>query len=346
MRFNVSLHQVLHLIMGQKTKICIAGAGSIGTALGQILANNENLDVTLLSIELQVVNDINELHFNRTYFPQIRLNDRLKATCNEDILKDSDYIFLAIPSTSVIPYLSKHIDKVKPSAVIINLAKGFAGNHETIVDDLRNLLHNTVCSLKGPTFARELISNMPTAMTVGADSHDIYEKLLNVFKGTSIHIDYSSDVNGVEILSILKNIYAIIIGIIDAHFNSPNLRFLIFTRAFNEMLQILILFGGKQETMFRYCGIGDFGLTALNDLSRNRTLGLLIGKGFFSDDISGKVVLEGRVAVDIIMEKLKKIGANEEKYMMLFELNKVFAGSYDIKKFISNILTSEPVVEV
>ncbi len=339
------MHQVLYLIMGQKSKICIAGAGSIGTALGQILANNENLDVTLLSIEEQVVNDINELHFNRTYFPQIRLSERLKATCNEDILKDSDYIFLAIPSTSVIPYLSKHSAKIKSSAVIINLAKGFAGNHETIVDDLRNILQNSVCSLKGPTFARELISNMPTAMTVGAESQVIYDELLDIFKGTAIHIDYSSDVNGVEILSILKNIYAIIIGIIDAHFNSPNLRFLIFTRAFNEMLNILVLFGGKQETMFRYCGIGDFGLTALNDLSRNRTLGLLIGKGFFSDDISGKVVLEGRVAVDIIMEKLQKIGANEEKYMMLSELNKVFAGSYDIKKFIGNILSTEPAVK-
>jgi glycerol-3-phosphate dehydrogenase (NAD(P)+) len=330
--------------MGQKSRICIAGAGSIGTALGQILAGNESLDVTLLSIEEQVVIDINEIHFNRTYFPQIKLNERLKATTDENILENADYIFLAIPSTSVVPYLTMHRAQIKPSAVIINLAKGFAGNHETIVDDLQSIIQNTVCSLKGPTFARELISNLPTAMTVGAENEEIYYRLHDIFKGTAIHIDYSSDVNGVEILSILKNIYAIIIGIIDAHFDSPNLRFLIFTRAFNEMLNILLMFGGKQETMFRYCGIGDFGLTALNDLSRNRTLGLLIGKGFFSDDISGKVVLEGRVAVDIIMEKLHKIGAHEEKYMMLCELNKVFAGSYDMKKFISNILSTEPSV--
>lgn len=329
-------------MMKQKNIICIIGAGSIGTALGQVLANCEQLEVTLLSIEQDVVKDINDLHINRTYFPQIRLNNWLKATTDESILQTSDYIFLAIPSTAIIPYLSRFKEIINPDAVLINMAKGFASNHETIVDDLRTLMVNPICSLKGPTFARELITNMPTAMTIGASEFGIYSQLQEIFKGTVIHTDYSSDVIGVEILSILKNIYAIIIGIIDAHFNSPNLRFLVFTRAFNEMLQLLILFGGKQETMFRYCGIGDFGLTALNDLSRNRTLGLLIGKGFFSEDISGKVVLEGRVAVDIIMNKLKAINADPENYLLLDELNKVFTGSYDIKKFISNILKNEP----
>ncbi len=328
--------------MKQKNKICIIGAGSIGTALGQVLANCEQLDVTLLSIEQDVVKDINDLHVNRTYFPQIRLNNWLKATTDESILQTSDYIFLAIPSTAIIPYLLRLKGIINPEAVLINLAKGFASNKETIVDVLKTLVVNTVCSLKGPTFARELINNMPTAMTVGAADFGIYNQLYEIFKGSVIYIDYSSDVTGVEILSILKNIYAIIIGIIDAHFNSANLRFLVFTLAFNEMLQLLLLFGGKQETMFKYCGIGDFGLTALNDLSRNRTFGLLIGKGFFSEDISGKVVLEGRVAVEIIMNKLRAINADHENYLLLDELNKVFAGSYDIKKFISNILKNEP----
>lgn len=332
------------MITDLKTKLCIIGAGSIGTALGQVLAPCDHLDVILLSIEEEVVNDINNLHINRTYFPQIRLEKSLKATVNESVLGTSEIIFLAIPSSVMIPYLVRLKDIINPKAVLVNLAKGFAGNNETIVEDLQNTVKNPVCSLKGPTFARELINNMPTAMTVGASDFEIYDQLHDVFKGTTIHIDYSSDVVGVEILSILKNIYAIIIGIVDAHFNSPNLRFLIFTRAFNEMLQLLLLFGGKQDTMFRYCGIGDFGLTALNDLSRNRTLGLLIGKGFFSDEISGKVVLEGRIAVDIIMKKLISIKADHEDFLMLNELNKVFSGNYDIKKFISNILRNEPKV--
>lgn len=332
------------IITGLKTKICITGAGSIGTALGQVLAPCEHLDVTLLSIEEDVVYDINTHHVNKTYFPQIRLDKHLKATGDESVLTSANIIFLAIPSSVIIPYIFRLKDIINPNAVLVNLAKGFAGNSETIVEDLQNAVSNPVCSLKGPTFARELINNMPTAMTVGAADLSIYDQLHAIFKGTTVHLDYSTDVVGVEILSILKNIYAIIIGIVDAHFNSPNLRFLVFTRAFNEMLQLLILFGGKQETMFRYCGIGDFGLTALNDLSRNRTLGLLIGKGFFSDDISGKVVLEGRIAVDIIIKKLTAIKSDHEDFLMLNELNKVFSGNYDIKKFISNILKNDTKV--
>lgn len=330
--------------MEQPIKICIAGAGSIGTALGNVLSSCDHLEVTLLSIEEDVVNDINTLHLNRTYFPQIRLEKNLKATTDASVFKTTEYIFLAIPSSAIISYVKKHRDLINPEAVIINLAKGFAHNNETIVEDLETTIQNRVCSLKGPTFAREIINNMPTAMTVGTTDFSVYEQLQRIFKGTTIHTDYSSDVTGVEILSILKNIYAIIIGIVDAHFNSPNLRFLIFTRAFNEMRQLLLLFGGKQETMFCYCGIGDFGLTALNDLSRNRTLGLLIGKGFFSEDISGKVVLEGRIAVDIIINKLQAIDADKEHFLMLSELNKVFTGTYDVKKFISNILKNEPKV--
>jgi glycerol-3-phosphate dehydrogenase (NAD(P)+) len=326
--------------------ICIAGAGSIGTALGQALVIHDHLNVNLLSIEKEVVDDINSSHINKTYFPQIHLDKRLKATISESVLNTAEFIFLAIPSSTIIGYIQKVQSEINPDAIIVNLAKGFASNNETIVDDLKTIVGNKVCSLKGPTFARELINNMPTAMTVGAEDYDIYVKLQDIFKNTVIHIDYSSDVVGVEILSILKNIYAIIIGIVDAHFNSPNLRFLIFTRALNEMLQLLLLFGGKQETIFRYCGIGDFGLTALNDLSRNRTLGLLIGKGFFSEDISGKVVLEGRIAVDIISEKLQLLNTDCERFLMLNELNKVFSGNYDVKKFISNILKKEPKIQL
>jgi glycerol-3-phosphate dehydrogenase (NAD(P)+) len=328
--------------MHPSLNICIAGAGTIGTALGQVLAEKANLNITLLSVEAEVVKDINSKHINTAYFPQIRLNHRLGATTDNRILQSADIVFLGIPSVAVVPYMNSINGSLKSESVIVNLAKGFGINYETIVDDLKKVSANPVCTLKGPTFARELINHMPTAMTVGADDDSIFRLLNEVFKSTTIHTDYTTDVTGVEILSILKNIYAIIIGIVDAHFDSPNLRFMVFTRAFNEMRHILLKFGGKQETMFRYCGIGDFGLTALNDLSRNRTLGLLIGKGFFTDDISGQVVLEGRIAAGVIRERLKSMQVQESEYFMLAELNKIFDGGYNIKKFVGNILNNDP----
>lgn len=327
--------------MKSQKKICIAGAGSIGTALGQILSNVKELDVTMLSIEEDVVNDINTLHINRSYFPQIRLNSHLKATMDVQVLSESEVIFLAMPSTAILPYIEEHLEIISPDAIIVNLAKGFAANNNTIIEELQKTIPNPVCSLKGPTFAREIINSMPTAMTVGASDIEVYHRLKDIFRNTTIYTDYSSDVTGVEILSILKNVYAIIIGIVDAHFNSPNLRFLIFTKAFDEMRELHTMTGGQLDTMFKYCGIGDFGLTSLNDLSRNRTLGLLIGKGFFTEDISGKVVLEGRVAVDIIMQKLRILEVDHENFFLLKELARIFDGNYDVKKFISNLLKNE-----
>ena len=333
--------------MKKNLNICIVGAGTIGTALAHVLAEKESLQVQLLSIEEDVVDDINAHKLNTRYFPQIRLNPRLTATIENNVLRSADVVFLGIPSVAVVTFIQSVREHINPSALLVNLAKGFGTQDETIVDNLRKVVENPVCTLKGPTFAREIINHVPSAMTLGADDESIFRLMKDVFESTTIHIDCTKDIMGVEMLSILKNIYAITIGIVDAHFDSPNLRFMVFTRAFNEMRGILLKFGGKQETMFRYCGIGDFGLTSLNDLSRNRTLGLLIGKGFFSDDISDNVVLEGRIAAGIISERLKAMHVPESEFFMLNELNKIFQGGYNIKKFVTNILSVEmpPVQE-
>jgi glycerol-3-phosphate dehydrogenase (NAD(P)+) len=220
----------------------------------------------------------------------------------------------------------------------VNLAKGFCTTHRTIVECLMKRLPNPLCAMKGPSFAREIINNQPTAFTVGAKDEIPYNDLEKLFNGTTIYLDYSSDVRGVELLSILKNIYAIVVGVVDAQFESPNLKFLVFTKAFKEMRSLLLLFGGNKKTLFNYCGIGDFALTALNDLSRNRTLGLLIGKGFFTDYISEKVVLEGRIATNIFYEELTNMKIDPSEYPILCELHQVFNKDYDISRFVGNLL--------
>jgi len=254
------------------------------------------------------------------------------------LLHDAELIFVAIPSNAAVDYLQKVQPMISQNAVIVNLAKGFGCHKKIISECISEHLHNPVCALKGPSFAREIINNMPTSFTLASSDHTVLHRVTPVFEGTNLYIDQSTDIKGVEILSILKNIYAIIIGIVDAHFNSPNLRFMIFTKAFNEMRHILLQFGGKEETMFRYCGIGDFGLTALNDLSRNRTLGLLIGKGFFTEDISDKVVLEGRIAMNIILDHLRETGVNYAEYSLMKELDHVFAGNNDVAGFVNELL--------
>lgn len=320
--------------------VCIIGSGNFATALGNRLTKNENLDVTLLSIQQEVVDSINDKHFNPLYFPHVQLSDRLRATSDKTILAGSDIIFLAIPSYVVVDYVMDNKDYFNRDAVVINLAKGFSkDNHTSIVEVVKDILANPIGTLKGPTFAREVIDNVPTAMTLGSKHKHLHEKFKNIFEGTNIYIDYSEDVVGVELLSILKNIYAIVIGIVDAHFNSPNLRFFVLNKAFNEMRMILKDNGGQEETLFRYCGYGDFNLTALNDLSRNRTLGLLIGKGFFSEDISNKVLLEGQVAVNVFCRERYEWQDIEKNYPIIGELYKVFnQPDYEIKDFVWKVI--------
>ncbi len=322
------------------TRIYFIGAGAIGTSLGNALAKNPNLQVRLLSIEEDVVRSINENHINFRYFPSVPLHSHLTATTNIDELKKAEVIFLAIPSGETVRYLYENREHLSDSSVIINLAKGFGENHQTISSCLADFLKNPLCSMKGPTFARDIMNNQPTGFTVGSKEEAVFPLLRDVFRGSHIYLDFTTDIEGVEILSILKNIYAIVIGIADAHFDAPNLRFMILTKAFREMRRILIHFNGREQTMFHYCGFGDFNLTALNDLSRNRTLGLLIGKGFFTKDISDKVVLEGKIAVNIFCEELCKNKAIVD-FPIIRELHNVFNNQYDISSFVNRLLTFE-----
>jgi glycerol-3-phosphate dehydrogenase (NAD(P)+) len=318
-------------------RICFIGAGAIATALGNSLARTGSNHVTLISIEREVVNSINEEHINRKYFPGIELQKNLAASTDTSLLEGAEMIFLAIPSVETVNYLRNHRKHIPGGAIIVNLAKGFGENQCMIIDCLKESFPNPVCPMKGPTFARDIINNQPTGFTVGTGHPELVRTFRKTVESTNIYLDFSEDAHGVEILSILKNIYSIVIGITDASFDAPNLRSLILNKSFKEMRNLTIEYGGKESTMFKYCGFGDFTLTALNDLSRNRTLGLLIGKGFFTREMSDKVVLEGKIAVNVIMKKLEESGS-VSKYPILAELYKVFNNRYDLSSFVSNIL--------
>jgi glycerol-3-phosphate dehydrogenase (NAD(P)+) len=323
--------------------ITIIGAGVIGTALGNILAAKPSLAVTLHSIEQGTVEDITRTHINSRYFPTLRLNERLAATGSHSVLEDTDLIFLAIPSVILVDYLLTIRSSIRPETLLVNLAKGFGCENKTVCQCLEERFPNPVNALKGPSFAREIINQIPTAFTLGYRDEVHRRQVSGVFRNTTIFLDYSTDLTGVEILSILKNMYAIVMGVIDAQFNSPNLRFMVLTKAFREMRRILLHYGGKEDTLFRYCGYGDFTLTALNDLSRNRTLGLLVGKGFFTDHVSNDLVLEGKTAVEVFYKELSERIDVCRQFPIVTELHKLFSAGYDVSAFVKNIINvSEP----
>lgn len=282
--------------------IYIIGAGSFGTAIANQLAFNTENSVCLICRSEDQQQEISAEHTNLRYFPNKTLHDSLKASASLTTLANADIVFMALP-TMVLKAHIKALKKAIPSkALVVNLSKGLFKNGCNLVDYLKDKLNNSnVVTMKGPTFAVELMNNEHSLFTLGHKTEDQYRIIKELVRKTNIHIDHTTDITGVELLSALKNVYAIIIGIVDAQYNAINTRHMILTKAFSEIRVLLKELGGKEDTLFLACGYGDFGLTALNDLSRNRTLGLLIGKGFYNSDVNqSNVVLEGLRTIDLI----------------------------------------------
>lgn len=305
-------------------KISIIGSGSFGTAIAQSLSLNRNNEISLLSISKDEVDEINSLHTNKLYFPNRLINETITATLDVESLLLADIIMICIPTKEIEDFIKYNSSYFSGDVLVVNLSKGLTKKGEIVTSYLySNLKTNNIVTLKGPTFASELITGTPSLLTLGFKNKEQYKIIDSIICGTNINIDLSTDIAGVEYLSVLKNIYSIIIGYVDAKYNSSNTQFMLFTKAFKEISFILKELGGKDETLFLSCGIGDLGLTSLNDLSRNRTLGLMIGKGFFNNDtLNNNVVIEGVNTISFISNILSKEIIN--KLPLLKELSNYF----------------------
>jgi glycerol-3-phosphate dehydrogenase len=292
--------------------ILVLGAGTFGTAIANELSVNTANNVVLFSRNHHKVDEINTHHTNKSCFPNKHLTKFLAATSDKNEIKKADVVFIALPSSAIIENLLSLQSYFKEGALFVNLSKGLFAKGVTVVESIQeNLGITNIVTLKGPSFAVEVMEHADTLLTLGYSTNKQYEIINEIIRHTSLHIDCTTDIRGVEVLSVLKNIYALVLGIVDAKYNSPNTRFMILTKSFSEVRVLLRSLGGADDTLFLACGFGDLCMTSLNDLSRNRTLGLLIGKGFFSADYkSNSVILEGLNAIemfhDLVDEKSNK----------------------------------------
>lgn len=284
--------------------IIVLGAGTFGTAIANELSVNTSNKVLLYSRNAKKVDEVNTLHTNSSCFPNKHLTKYLQATSDINDIVHASIILIALPSKVIIENLRMIAPSLKDNVLLINLSKGLLSEGITIVESIyKELGINNVATLKGPSFAVEIMEHADTLLTFGSPKIEHYDIMSSIIKGTALHIDYTTDIRGVELLSVLKNVYALVIGVVDAKYNSANTRFMILTKAFTEIRILLKSLGGADATLFLACGFGDFCLTSLNDLSRNRTLGLLIGKGFFSADYkSNTVILEGLNSIDMLYD--------------------------------------------
>ena len=311
-------------------KVLILGAGAYGTALAERLSWGGENEVVLYSVEQDVVQDINRNHANEKYFPGRRISDSIVAIDKLADIAGSKVVFLAIPSSVVEPISEKANQYLETNSLVINLAKGLAKNGEVL---WRKVAGSRVASMKGPTFAIEMFNGLPSALTFSSKNQSDFPLVEDLFSGSRISLDFSNDIDGVEYVSVLKNVYAIALGIVAGRYNSPNVDFMLLTKAANEMKRYLAFMNCDEQTVFKYCGIGDLGLTGLNDLSRNRTLGLLIGKGFLNDSQESSVVMEGLRSVQILAQQISASEVGESGFSLMLSLNRLLMNQLTVAEF-------------
>ncbi len=279
-------------------QILVIGSGNFGTALSQVLA--ANCKVSLLTRRQEIYDSIRNVGENQLYFPGIKLHKNISVIQNYPCFDDYQYIIFAIPSSSILSEF-KAIEHQLSGQMVINTAKGFTESGQTFLTAIKKRYTRCI-SLLGPTFASDLIRGGYSGLTVACESESEYLGVVDLFSKTAIKLDYSLNYKLIETASVTKNVFAIAMGIFDALDRiGVNTKFLILTQCLKETRLILDLFNPTTKDYVLYATIGDMLLTSLNDQSRNRTFGMLIGKGFYDHKVQhSAVLLEGARSVKFI----------------------------------------------
>lgn len=282
-----------------KTKpITVIGAGSFGTALGILLARNGNR-TRLWGRDPQQMHKLREQRVNQKYLPDIAIPDQLDIY--HDFAKavdDIDTVLISTPSHTFSEILLKLQPLVKSSIRIAWASKGLEPETGEFLQTRVEEIFGSHCSkaiLSGPTFASELALASPTAITLASDDIDFAMDLSERLVNESFRVYLSTDLKGVQLGGVLKNIVAIGAGISDGLGFGANARTALITRGLAEMVRLGEVLGGFMETFNGMAGLGDLVLSCTDDQSRNRRFGLALGKGASVAEAASQIgqVVEG-----------------------------------------------------
>jgi len=289
------------------SKIGIIGAGSMGTALAQNVSHRVK-EVILYARKQEIVESINNDRHNNYYFPNLLLNPNIHASLitNELDLIDFDAIIIAVPSSEVRNLVNVLSNKLTGKK-IITVSKGLEypslkTMSEIISDELNN---SSIGCLSGPNFADEIAYGHFAGITIGCNNPSFKVMASYLFGG--FILDFSNDIRAVELCGVLKNVYAIGTGMWDSVYSSNNEHYTFLNMCYKEMCVFLKSMSYDTDILTKFCCFGDFNLTACVDKSRNRTLGLMVGKKIIRVPYDEKgIVFEGQKSVKGIIQLAHK----------------------------------------
>jgi len=308
----------------------IIGAGAWGTALALLLAD-KGIDVTLWMYEKDLAEETARTRENRVYLPGFLLPPAVKVTSSLDTaVRDNAFLVTVVPSHTVRAVSSQFASFLAPGAVIINASKGIEIDTlkpvaDVLKDTLPSSFHNRLCFLSGPSFAKEVARKMPTAVALASYDAAIGRQAQQLMSSPSFRVYTNTDVIGVELGGSVKNVIAIAAGVLEGLGYGHNTLAALITRGLAEMARLGTAMGASPATFSGLAGMGDLVLTCTGDLSRNRTLGVRLGKGERFEDImkSLKTVAEGVKTAKATRELARRHGVEmpvvEEVYRIIYE---------------------------
>lgn len=265
-----------------RLRVAVAGGGSWGTALAHTLAAAGH-DVTLLLRDPAVALAINQRHENPRYLPGRTVHPGVKASLSPDALRLADLLVLAVPCQQQRNWLRAMRDVLAERCVIVNASKGLENGTcltmRRVVEEELSPRPVRYAALSGPSFAAEVLDGQPTAVVLGCEDETLGARLRETFSTSFFRCYSSTDVTGVETGGALKNVMAIAAGVCDGLGFGSNARAALITRGLAELSRLGTAMGAKPLTFMGLSGLGDLVLTCTGGLSRNRQVGLRLGKG-------------------------------------------------------------------
>lgn len=263
-----------------RLKVGLLGGGSWGTTVAAVVSRNA--PITLWARDAETVEGINRDHENRKYLPGIKLPSALGATQDmAEVVAGADVLIMGVPSHSFRSVLEEARQHLRPWVPVISLTKGLelsSGLRMTqLIEEV--LPGHPVGVLTGPNLAREIMTGQAAASVLSMEDEIVVRALQPVFHSGLFRVYTNTDLLGCELGGVLKNIIAIAVGMGDGLGAGDNTRSALMTRGLAEITRLGVAMGGRPETFAGLTGMGDLIATCTSPLSRNRHVGVELGKG-------------------------------------------------------------------
>ena len=328
-------------------RCAVVGAGAWGTALADLLARNGH-EVRLWAYESDVAQSINQNHENVRFLRGHKLSPSVKAVNEIDrAVEGAELVTIATPSHVTRSIVKGAAPELSTAAFVVVATKGIERGSLCLMTEVvdQEIGGATVVALSGPSFASEVVSCQPTAVVVASSRDDAAEDAQRAFSSPYFRAYTHSDVTGVELGGALKNVMAVATGIAEGLGLGFNARAALVTRGLAEMTRLGVALGAQQNTFAGLAGLGDLVLTCTGSLSRNRAVGVEVGKGRTLDDVlrDKETVAEGVVTA----QSARELAAREGVEMPIVDaVNRVLFEGQSARNAIGALMTRELRAEV